>query len=418
MGGRERRRRDRRRLGWAVAVVVLVALAAPQRAESVAGGAQRWTFDPGAGADTEVSLATDPADPRRVLVAWQEDISRVWSAVTRNAGRSWTVRLLHDPVAPALTGSQEAFDPTAAIGPDGTLYVLMGGLVQPAPGASLTGGITLARSVRGDRWDFHHVDEAGTAHVWDAMHLAVAPDTGRLYVVAQSIDHRGIGFWRSNDRGGTWSSTRFPQVETPEGAAQVAQDGFEFWPRIAAGRRGLVLLVTKALLDNVTTAVSRDGGDSFEPVRPLGIPTVTGRLVGLPAAVDRTTAVVAYVTERGVVVLRSSTGGAPWRASWSARPDDAGEPDWSSVAARNGVTWVLHTDKAPGDAWRVRLTKSFGSGSSTRVLAEVAAPRPRGESAGDEYGGVALAPDGTLWAAWSEPREGRSPVIAVMRIPR
>jgi len=376
-------------------------------------GVTSWTFDPGPGADTEVSLATDPRKPGRALVAWQEDITRVWSAFTRNGGRTWDVRLLHDPVAAPTGTTQEAFDPTAAIGPDGTLYVLMGGLARPAAGLALTGGITLARSTDGTRWSYHHVDDVGTAHVWDAMHLAVAPDTGHLYVVAQSIDHRGIGFWRSSDRGRTWGVVRFPQIENPVGAAQVAQDGFEFWPRIAAGRGGLVLLVTKAALGTVKTTVSRDGGATFGAVTPLTGAAVSGRLVGVPAAFDGTLGVIGYVTERGVVLLRSQRAGPGWAATWST-PDEQGEPDWSTVVARRGVVWVLHTEQSSGPEWRVVLTKSVGRSMSTKVLARVDGGRPRGDGAGDEYGGLAVAADGSVWAAWSQPREGQ-PVIRVMR---
>jgi hypothetical protein len=115
-------------------------------------------------------------------------------------------------------------------------------------------------------------------------------------------------------------------------------------------------------------------------------------------------------------VLRSPTGTPPWRAVWSP-PTDPAEPDWSTVAVSRGVTWVLHTEQANRD-WRVLLTRNAGRSFSTRVLAEVEARRPRGDNAGDEYGGLAVGSDGSVWAAWSQPRKGRTPVITVARVPR
>ncbi len=371
-------------------------------------GSGRWLFDPGPGRDTETSLAVDPNDPDRVLVAWQEQITRIWTARTVDGGRNWRVELLGDPETGLAVG-QEGFDPTAAIGPDGTMYVLMGVTEFP-------GGLTLAR-LDEEGWSFHPVDALGDAHAWDAMHLAVAPDTGELYAVAQSIDHRGIGFWQSSDQGDSWSTVRFPQVETPQGAARVAQDGFDYWPRIAAGARGLVLIVTKAFLNggsDIRTIVSSDGGESFGPLTPLTDGALSGRLVGVPPTFDGSTAVAGFVTD-DIVVAYARKAAGPWRLVRHARSDKTWKPDWSTVAARKGTVWILHTEQNALPAWRVLLTKIRGDSVKTTVLADASAAQPRGAGAGDEYGCLGIASDGCVWSSWAQLWETGSPVIMVTK---
>lgn len=369
----------------------------------------RWVFDPGPGRDTEVSVAVDRRSPDRVLVAWQEDIRRVWTARTVNGGASWRLERLRDPAAVSESGGQDGFDPTAAFGPDGTPYVLMG--VTNVPGA-----ITLAR-LEGSGWTYHPVDPLGVAQLWDAMHLAVAPDTGHLYVTAQSILHRTIGFWRSSDGGTSWTQLRAPQLESPAGAGRVVQDGFEYWPRLAAGPQGRVLLLTKALLNDgqhIRANVSYDAGTTFGPTTVLTDGEVAGRLVGIPGAFDGSAAVAAYATDSDIAVVRADGAGPPWRATRFPR-DTEWQPDWSTVAAGGGTTWLLHTEQRPDTSWRALLTRIRGRRLTTVTLGTAQLPPPRGTSAGDEYGGLAIGARGCVWAAWAEPRRDRRSVIALRR---
>ncbi|MDP9068440.1 MAG: glycoside hydrolase [Actinomycetota bacterium] len=385
----------------------LVAGSAPPNGESV--GRNRWMFDPGPPRDTETSLAVDPRDPDRVLVAWQEDISLVWTARTEDGGRRWTVEALRDPDTRSVAFDQEGFDPTAAIGPDGTMYVLMG--VTEIPG-----GLTLVRLDK-EGWSFHRVDAVGDVHAWDAMHLAVAPDTGELYAVAQSIDHRGIGFWQSSDRGDSWSVVRFPQVETPQGAAQVAQDGINYWPRIAAGPDGLVLIVTKAILNggsDIRTTVSSDGGETFGPLAPLTDEPLSGRLVGVPPAFDGARAFVGFVTD-DIVLAEAKKAVGPWQLRRFPRSDRKWDPDWSTVTARNGTVWILHTEQNSRPSWRALLTRIRGESIKTTTLASTTTQQPRGTRPGDEYGGLGVGKDGCVWASWAHPSRSGAPVIMVTK---
>ena len=373
-------------------------------------GRNRWMFDPGPGGDSETSLAVDPQDPDRVLVAWQEDVTRIWTARTDDGGNRWTVEVLVDPDTRPFVFGQEGFDPTAAIGPDGTMYVMMG--VTQIPG-----GLTVARLDQ-EQWSFHRVDALGDAHAWDAMHLAVAPDTGELYAVAQSIDHRGIGFWQSSDRGDSWSIVRFPQVETPQGAAQLAQDGFDYWPRIAAGRDGAVLIVTKALLNggsDIRTTVSSDGGETFGPLAPLTDEPLAGTLVGVPAAFDGSRAFAGFVVD-DIVLAEARKAVGPWQLRRFSRSDTTWEPEWSTVTARGGTVWILHTEQNSRPSWRVLLTRIRGESVTTTTLASAATEHPRGVGAGDEYGGLGVGGDGCAWASWSQPsRTGPSVLMVTKR---
>lgn len=372
-------------------------------------GRNRWMFDPGPGRDTETSVAVDPRDPDRVLVAWQENVTRIWTARTENGGSRWTVEVLSDPDTRPFALGQEGFDPTAAIGPDGTMYVMTG--VTEIPG-----GLTLARLDEGG-WSFHRVDPVGDAHAWDAMHVAVAPDTGELYAVAQSIDHRGIGFWQSSDRGDSWSTVRFPQVETPQGAAQLAQDGFDYWPRVTAGPNGLVLIVTKAILNggsDIRTTVSTDGGETFGPLAPLTDESLAGRLVGVPSAFDGPMAYAGFVTD-DIVLAASKSAAGPWRLRRFPRLDPKWEPDWSAVTAGDGTVWILNTERSSDPWWRVLLTRISGGSVTTTTLASMATDQPSGVGAGDEYGGLDVGNDGCVWASWSQPSRTGPPVVMVTK---
>ncbi|HVF53538.1 MAG TPA: sialidase family protein [Actinomycetota bacterium] len=375
-----------------------------------ARGPGRWRFDPGPGRDTEVSLAVDPNNAGRVLLAWQEDISRIWTARTEDGGRTWQVEVLRDPETIPIVTGQEGYDPTAVIGPDGTMYVLMGVTEFP-------GGLTLVRFDEGS-WSFHPVDPTGQVHAWDAMHLAVAPDSGELYAVAQSIGHRFIGFWQSSDRGDSWSVVRFPHLENAEGATRLVQTGFQLWPRIAAGPDGLLLLVTQGFVfsngQQTRATVSLDAGKTFEPLSLLTEEAMGGRLVGIPAAFDGSTAVAAYVRDLDITVLRANRGTGPWDMVRFPREDTGYATDWSTVAAHKGTVWILHTEQGEGPAWRALLTRIRRGSVTTATLAAVPTGRPRGDSAGDEYGGLAIARDGCVWAAWSEP-EDNLPVIYVAK---
>lgn len=48
-------------------------------------------------------------------------------------------------------------------------------------------------------------------------------------------------------------------------------------------------------------------------------------------------------------------------------------------------------------------------------MADVGPPRPA-NGAGGEYGGLDVAADGTLWAAWADPRGAEQPRIALTHL--
>lgn len=382
-------------------------------------GTQVWRIDPGPGVDAEVSLAAHPTEAGAILLAWHEGIQRVWSARTRDAGASWIVEQTRDPALDdPVQGrtAQESFDATAAFGPDGTHYVLFGGHASPVPGSAVVGGMTLARLGAGG-WSFHHVDERGTAWVWDAMHLAVSPGSGRLHAVAQSISTRTIGYYTSDDRGTTWSSVRAPLVvgggptPGPGPVEDVARDRYWFLPRVAAGPGGQVAIAVKAQAGSAPrVAVSSDDGGAFgraeiPDTASAGIDTGLPLVAGAPLR-------YVFASQDGIRTLARGEDGT-WAEAIRTAPDwGSATPAWTASArAPDGSVWTLLATESSA-ASRVQVRAPSGEGLYS---VEYPSPRPYSPGAGDEYGGIAFAADGALWAAWAEP--GGTGAIVVARFP-
>jgi hypothetical protein len=74
------------------------------------------------GAEVEPSLAVDPRDPRRLVVAWIDESSNV-TASSSDSGRRWRSDLV--PGISRCTGGafEAASDPWLSIGRDGTTYL-------------------------------------------------------------------------------------------------------------------------------------------------------------------------------------------------------------------------------------------------------------------------------------------------------
>lgn len=401
--------------------------AAAPPTSAAAASLQAWKLvSTGDANDAEPSLAVHPTDSSIVLVAWQADIQHIWAALTQDGGMTWEVGELRDPAldGPLADGSlQEGFDPTAAFGPDGTAYVLFGGKASPLPGSAMQGGVTLARR-DADSWSFHHVDETGPVARWDAMQLAVSPGSGRLHAVAHTapgsaaVPMRTFGYWTSDDRGDTWSPLRTPFVE-PDGpqeasgdAATVASQRSWYLPRVSAGPDGLVAIAGKSYLNGWPWAsISMDDGETFGPPMPVlesGTPDV-----GLPLAFE--TSRPAYVASRSedLAVARWAEGQWSTAAVGLAAPPGL-DVDWSCVAAGADALWVLQAFTGAGSS-AVRLVQIDAADAAIVLFEEPSsAERPYGQAGGDEYGGIDVAGDGSVWVAWSDPTT-EPPTIRVVR---
>ncbi len=187
-------------------------------------------------AEVEPWVAADPADPNRLLAAWQQDR---WSnggarglvtAFSTDGGATW-VRTLHPMsrcggASPGSVGDFErASDPWVDIGPDGTAYLM--GLVATggvlAVGSS--NGMVVSRSSDGGRnWSAPVTLIRDSADFFNDKNTLTADATapGFVYAVWDRLGRSGAGptiFVRSADAGRTWDLPRTILTPQPPGGA-------------------------------------------------------------------------------------------------------------------------------------------------------------------------------------------------------
>ena len=396
------------------------------------------------GRNLETSLAAHPTDPATLLVTWTERnatrfSAHVWAAVTHDGGASWVKTALHDPALVSPTGAELlSYDSTAAFGPDGTAYVLYGGetdKVATIPGpacACTTDRITLAASKTGETWDYHPLSVTGPQTLYytfgtDAMTLAVAPDSGRIYVVTNLlVGPQPIGpwFWASDDRGQTW--TQKPLDATPD------QSAFHLFPRAGAGPNGQV----DVALDEVDPTgrmgrtywmlTSHDGGGTFAKAQlPAG--ATYGR--GTPLVTSSGHSVAVFTAD--AVGVAESTDGLAWTFHALAKANGDSVSWVMDAASASGVVAVMTElltcgrpasmsapDGALATSWEMRFAIAKAAGPTGRNITGLSDKPPQPNSCGysNEYGGLAYAADGALWGAWSDLRGSENPRIAVARL--
>lgn len=352
-------------------------------------------FGGGEGADREPSLAAHPLDAGTVLLTWtdNDDGRVVWGAVTRDAGEAWNVQQV---------GGEGSFDSVAAFDAGGRAYILYG--AAPA-------GIRLVVSADGgESWDQRVVVDDPAILLWDAMDLAVAPD-GPVYVVAQSVSARGIWLWRSDD-GAAWEG---PQpIHLPAGPG-----GVHVFPRVVAGADGLVAVSAIAIPSSIDVVVSRDGGRTFG--LPAALPAPEGGFLQGEPVVVLPDGSLAAAYAAGAVRLSRSADGTTWDAPQDLfTPPDGATMVWSVLAPGDGGHALFSYGRRNPDLWGVGVAHVGPDGAVTVTgLAgptEVTPVNPmEATSGGDEYGGAAVAADGSLWLAWSDPREGVHVGVAHLR---
>lgn len=406
------------------------------------------------GASVEASIAAHPIDPDTLVVAWTERNStvhtaHVWAAFSHDRGVTWARTRMHDP-SQTFPGATEAysFDVTTAFGPDGTAYVLYGGetlsVPNPVPVPSppvrllptetvpITDRITLASTHDGATWTYHAVAVAGSSTPWyafatDFMSVAVAPDTGHIYVVSDVasavVQGTGQWLWRSNNGGVTWSSQVLHPAEATEG-----QHAF---PRVGAGSGGRVDVASEADLPDGSFShwmdESTDDGSTFTMHRLPTNLTRVGR--GMPILSAEGHTFVARTAD-AIVALRSGDG-VHWTLEKLAPGDD--QFAWFSVAALRGHTLAALTQRMDCDAhmgltgdgapepWEMRLALEHGgagpSGQGGTIDdRNVTLKQDHGPYKcynGNDYAGLAFGADGTLWGAWSDVRGSAQARIAV-----
>jgi len=393
-------------------------------------GAHIVTITPPGQTGSEPAIAVNPADPDQVVGA-----AGRWAAYSIDGGRTFT------PVQPGGE-TVRAGDPSLAFDDKGNLFycflsILKNGLPGywgHGPGAN---GIWVRRSSDGGRtWDKDAVaviawkgDEPDITledmpRIWSDTQPKSAY-RGSLYTawiewqMTQSI----VLFSRSTDAGRTWSkpmriSTKAGLPRDDNGAVvgiigTVAPDGTQY----VVWNEGL----------NVTLAISRDGGKTFEPSRPVfdvappyfggaaGIPGVS-RAMGFPQiGVDgqRGTLYVTWSDFRNgdvdVFISRSSDHGRTWTPPMRVNDDPVHDGadqflQWMAVDPADGSVYVQFYDRRDDPNNRkTRVTLARSTDGGTRFSNYAWSNEPfTGENAflGDYEWCVAYR--GRVYGIWAE----------------
>ena len=396
------------------------------------------------------TVATDPDDPRRAVIAHRIDrpgFSALleWSA---DGGATWQPTTLPlppgtEPCAASPEQTPCPFGPDVAFAPDGTLYVvyvsLQGRGNTPAAlwlARSTDGGRTLEQPLRvAGELSFQPrvvVDDAGSVHlVWlDAEAVGLNQLVGPARVVAARSEDGGRTFSTplpvsdaSRERVGAASA-----VIDSEGNVVVLYQDFKNDRRNFGGLQGPVPEDPYALVVTRST----DGGRTFGPGVEIESNFVPARrfLVFLPeypslAAGPNGSLYVAWADARNgnedVFLRRSEDGGDTW--SEATRVNDNAMADGTSqylprvAVARGGRVDVLFYDRRsdPADVQTEVFLASSEDGRETFANRRVSSQpfsSAVGPTFGPEYGtdfgtrlGLVSTEEGAL-ASWTDTRLG------------
>ena len=379
----------------------------------------------------EPAIAVNPRDPRQVVGAAQR-----WAAYSDDGGRSFT------PVKVPADDAASFGDVSLAFDDQDRVYLAYlsiqrngsPGYWGHGPGGN---GIYVLRSPDGGRsWDPTPVaikrwrgDEPGVTledmpRIWSDTG-ARSPYRGNLYVawIEWQLTQSLILYSRSTDGGRSWApplriSTRAGLPRDDNGAVvgpigSVAPDGTQY----VVWNEGL----------NITLAVSRDGGRSFAPSRPVvdvaapyfggasGIPGLT-RAMGFPqVAVDprRGTLYVTWSDYRNgdvdVFISRSADRGRSWTAPMRVNDDPVHDGadqflQWLAVDPSDGSVNVQFYDRRADPAnrrTRVTLARSDDGGRRFRNYAWTSTDFDGDNAFLGDYEWLAAC-DGRVFGIWAE----------------
>ena len=383
------------RLSTTVALVGMAAVTAHVQARLPRPpGAHVVTITPPGETGSEPAIAINPNNPNQVV-----GVAGRWAAYSTDGGRTFTA------IQPAGDSGRAGGDPSLAFDDKGHVFLSflsierngLPGYWGHGPGAN---GIYVRHSADGGRtWDHEPVAViAWTGNepdvkledmprIWADTHSS-SPHRGNLYIawIEWQIDKSIVLYSRSTDGGKTWTTPR--RISTKAGLPRddngavvgiigtVAPDGTQY----VVWNEGL----------NVTLAVSRDGGKSFGPSRPIfdvgppyfggasGIPGVS-RAMGFPqVGIDATNGTL-YVTwsdfrngDVDVFISRSSDRGRTWTRPMRVIDDPVHSGadqflQWMSVDPTDGSVNVQFYDRREDPAnrsTRVTLARSTDGGKT------------------------------------------------------
>lgn len=380
---------------------------------------------------SEPAIAVNPLDPRQVVGAAQR-----WAAYSTDGGLTFTpVKVVGDD-SPSLGDVSLAFDDRGQVFL-GYLSIQKNGLPGywgHGPGRN---GIFVARSPDGGRtWDpapvgvkVWHGDEPDVKledmpRIWSDTG-AHSPYRGHLYMawIEWQLTQSIILYTRSTDGGRTWATPR--RISTKAGLPRD-DNGAVVGPIGTVAPDGTQYVVWNEGL-NITLAVSRDGGRSFAPSRPIvpvaapyfggagGIPGLT-RAMGFPqVGVDprRGTLYVTWSDYRhgdvDVFLSRSTDRGRTWSKPLRVNDDplhDGADQflQWLAVDPTDGSVNVQFYDRRDDPANRrtqVTLARSTDGGRTFRNYAwSTGAFEGDNAFLGDYEWLVAV--DGRVFGIWAE----------------
>ncbi len=399
----------------------------------------RTVILPRAAADKpqETSVAVNPRDPGQVIVSYHRAIDEgsdhdpdntvsahvAWSA---DGGQTWAIAL-----GTTHKGYRRSLDTSVAFDLHGHAFLVY--LALDKISLSTRHGIFVHRSFDGGRsWDSSPTTivarPEGTKPLLEHFPTTVvdnhpdSPYAGNLYVSWDRIlgsNKSEMMIARSTDDGQTWSAPMAISSVPASLAhsAAVGSDGAVYITYAAWRKEGMEIVV----------AVSRDGGLTFEPPRPVArtqpnFPVAdfprAGRTVGaIGAAVDsRTSPGRLFVVwgdyrngDRDILAVTSDDGGATWTAPVRVNDDARANGrdqimTWLAVDPGDGAAYVLFYDRR-GDSNNllptVTLARSVDGGRSfvNYAWSDVQAD-PKQACLGD-YIGLA-ASGGRVYGAWTE----------------
>jgi len=373
-------------------IAVAGATAHVQSRLSQAPGAHVVTITPPGLTGSEPAIAVNPTNPTQVV-----GVAGRWAAYSNDGGQTFT------PVQPAGESGRGGGDASLAFDDKNNLFLSflsitrngLPGYWGHGPGAN---GIYVRHSADGGKtWDQEPVavlEWKGNEpdikledmpRIWADVQPR-SPHRGNLYIawIEWQIDKSIVLFSRSTDAGKNWSkpqriSTKAGLPRDDNGAVvgiigTVAPDGTQY----VVWNEGL----------NVTLAVSRDGGKSFEASRPIfdvgppyfggasGIPGVS-RAMGFPqVGIDGKTGTL-FVTwsdfrngDVDVFFSRSADRGATWSSPMRVNDDAVHSGadqflQWMAVDPTDGSVNVQFYDRRddPGNRkTRVTLARSIDGG--------------------------------------------------------
>lgn len=408
-------------------VVMLEAQAQLPRAP----GAHVVTITPAGQMGSEPAIAVDPSNPDHVVGA-----AGRWAAYSTDGGLTFT------PVEPAGEEGRSGGDSSLAFDHQGHVFfsflsIEKNGLPSywgHGPGAngiyvrrSLDGGKTWERdAIAVKEWKGGEPDIAleDMPRIWSDTQPR-SPHRGNLYIawIEWQVDKSIVLFSRSTDAGKTWSE---PQRISTKAGYPRDDNGAVVGIIGTVGPDGVQYVVWNEGL-NVTLAISRDGGRTFEPSRPIfdvgppyfggagGIPGVS-RAMGFPqVGVDGRQGTL-YVTwsdfrngDIDVFISRSDDKGKTWTPPMRVNDDpvhSGGDQflQWMAVDPVDGSVNVQFYDRRddPGSrATRVTLARSTDGGRHFTNYAWSDAPfTPENAFLGDYEWLVAHG--GRVYGIWAE----------------